>query len=158
MFTSSPKFEWSFSHLPRFNWSCWTIPKCSWFTQMFLIFPKTWMKFFSWPKFDEGCCNYHTIPVHSRAVSISPSWAKTFWTLFYGWFGNYFTLLGKIDTTSLTCESSCILCPNVENFWPNNGQFFSIGDTTASPYHALMTSTTAVWLNSTQDPSNHWYM
>jgi len=31
------------------------------------------MKFFSWPKFDEGCWNYHMIPVHSRAVSILPS-------------------------------------------------------------------------------------
>ena len=26
-----------------------------------------------------------------------------------------------------------IICPNVENFCPNNGQFFSVGDATASP-------------------------
>jgi len=26
-----------------------------------------------------------------------------------------------------------LLCPNVENFCPNNGQFFSVGDATASP-------------------------
>jgi len=43
---------------------------------MFLIFPKTLLKFFSWPKFDEGCWNSHMIPVHSRAVSILPSGAK----------------------------------------------------------------------------------
>jgi len=39
---------------------------------------------------------------------------------------------------SLTCEGSC---PNFENFCPNNGQFFSIGDVTASPAspcHMLM--------------------
>jgi len=43
---------------------------------MFLILPKTVLKFFSWPKFDEGCWNYHMIPVHSRAVFILPSGAK----------------------------------------------------------------------------------
>jgi len=31
-----------------------------------------------------------------------------------------------------------ILCPNVENFCLNNGQFFSVGDATASPCHTLM--------------------
>jgi len=82
------------------------------------------------------------ITVHSRAVFILPSGAKKngkivsdhfavlaiilplIWLLFYFW---------KIDTTSLTCECSCILCPNFENFCPNNGQFFSVGDTTTSP-------------------------
>jgi len=43
---------------------------------MFLILPKTLLKFFSWPKFDEGCWNYHMIPVHSRVVFILPSGAK----------------------------------------------------------------------------------
>jgi len=43
---------------------------------MFLIFPKTLSKFFGWTKLDEGCWNYHTIPVHSMAVSILPSGAK----------------------------------------------------------------------------------
>ena len=33
----------------------------------------------------------------------------------------------------LTCECSCILCPNFEKFCPNNGQFFSVGDATACP-------------------------
>jgi len=42
---------------------------------MFLLLPNT-VKFFSWPKFVEGCCNYHMIPVHSRAVTILPSGAK----------------------------------------------------------------------------------
>jgi len=51
-------------------------PNALYFTQMFLILPKTLLKFFSWPKFDEGCWNYHMIPVHSRAVFILPSGAK----------------------------------------------------------------------------------
>jgi len=33
----------------------------------------------------------------------------------------------------ITCECSCILRPNFENFCPNNGQFVSVGDATASP-------------------------
>jgi len=43
---------------------------------MFLILPKTLLKFFSWPKFDEGCWNCHMIPIHSGAVSILPLGAK----------------------------------------------------------------------------------
>jgi len=43
------------------------------FSQMFLILPKMLLKFFSWPKFDEGCWNFYLIPVHSRAVFILPS-------------------------------------------------------------------------------------
>ena len=76
MFLFSPKFDWSFSHLPRFNWSCWTLPKCSYFTQMFLNFTQNFITFFSWPKFDEGCWNYHMIPVHSRGVFTLPTGAK----------------------------------------------------------------------------------
>ena len=34
------------------------------------------LKFFKWTKFDEGCWNYQTIPVHLKAVSILPSEAK----------------------------------------------------------------------------------
>jgi len=47
-----------------------------------------------------------------------------------------------MDTTSLTCECSCILCPNFETFCPNNGQFFGVGAATtspASPCRTLMT-------------------
>jgi len=58
-------------------------------------------------------------------------------------FGHYFALVGKIGVISFTCECSCILCPNVENFCLNNGQFFSIGDATASlasPCRTLMLS------------------
>jgi len=33
----------------------------------------------------------------------------------------------------ITCECSCILCPNFEKFCPNNGQFLSVGDATAYP-------------------------
>jgi len=138
MFLFLPTFDWSFSHLPRFNWGCWTLPKCSYFTQMFLILPKPLLKFFSWPKFHEGCWNYHMIPVHSRAVFILPSGTKrngkiAFRPLFCRSFCYYFASVWKIGTTSLRCECSCILCPNFQNFCPNNGQFFSVGDATASP-------------------------
>jgi len=162
MFLFLRKFDWSFSHLPRLNWNCWTLPKCSYFTQMFLILPKTLLKFFGWPKFDEGYWNYHMIPVHSRAVFILPSGAKknrkivsdyfAVWSLLCHWFGYYFASVWKMNTTSLTCECSCILCPNFENFCPNNGQFFSVGDVTASPAfpcRTLMTSGNhgSIWAN-----------
>jgi len=39
----------------------------------------------------------------------------------------------------ITCERSCILCLNFENFFPNNGQFFSVGDATASLIPMLYT-------------------
>jgi len=42
---------------------------------MFPFLPKT-LNDFSWPKFDEGCWNYHMIPVHSSAVFILPPGAK----------------------------------------------------------------------------------
>jgi len=141
IFLFSPKFDWSFSHFPRFNWGCWTLPKCSYFTQMFLILPKTLLKLFNWPIFDEGCWNCHMIPVHSRAVFILPSRAKKNGKIVWDYFAVLvmifpliwllFCLNWKIDTTSLACECSCIL-------GPNNGQFFSVGDATASPCRTLM--------------------
>jgi len=103
-------------------------------TQMLLIywnvsnFTQNLNEFLWLAKFDEGCWNYHMIPVHSSAVAILPSVTKwmaklseiisPFWTLFCRWFGYYFVLFGKIDATSFTCECSCILCPNVEKFSP----------------------------------------
>jgi len=142
MFLFSPTFDWSFFHSPRFNWGCWTLPISSYFPLIFIILAITLLKFFSWPKFDEGCWNYHMIPVHSRAVFILPSGAKKnlpFWLLFCHWFGCYFASVWKINTTSLTCACSCILCPNCENFCPKNGQFFSVGDATAPPASACRT-------------------
>jgi len=117
---------------------------------MFLILPKTLLKFFSWPKFDEGCWNYHMIPVHSTPVFILPSGAKK-----NGIVSDYFAvlfislpLIWLLFCLSLenrhyliTCECSCILSPNFEYFCPNNGQFFSVGDATASsasPFHMLL--------------------
>ena len=106
-------------------------------------FTQNVLTFCSWPKFDEGCWNYHMILVHSRQCLFCHQGQKRmakqfqtilpFWLLFCRWFGYYFALVWKIDTTSLTCECSCMLCPNFENFCPNNGQFFSVGDATASP-------------------------
>jgi len=130
MFLFSPKFDWSFSHLPRFNWGCWTLPKWSYFTKFFQILHKTLAQIWSsWPKFGEGCWNYHMIPLHSRAVSILPSGAKNngkiavlaiilplIWLLFCLSLENRHYLIA--------CECSCILCPNFEHFCPNNGQFF----------------------------------
>jgi len=43
---------------------------------MFLILPKTLLKFLGWSKFDEGCWNYNMIPIHSMAMSILPSGTK----------------------------------------------------------------------------------
>jgi len=37
------------------------------------------------------------------------------------------------DTASLKSECSCIIRPNVQTICPNNGQFFSVEDATASP-------------------------
>jgi len=56
---------------------------------------------------------------------------------------------GKIDTASLKCERSCIICPNVQNFCPNNGQFSSVGDATASPCRTLMPAGTKY--------NQHWW-
>ena len=137
MFLFSPEFDWNFSQLPKFNWASWTLPKCCYYTQLFLILPKTLSKFFSWPTFDEGCWNYHVIPIHSRAMFILPSGTKNgkiavlaiilplMWLLFCLSLENRHYLI--------TCECSCILCPNFENFRTNNGQFFSVGYVTASP-------------------------
>jgi len=139
------------------------------FTQIFPIygnsfyFTQIWMKLsnftqnlneaFCWPKFDEGCWNYHMIPVNSSQVLILPSGAKkngkivsdylAVFVMILSLIWLHFAFVWKISTTSLTCECSCILCPNFENFCPNNGQFFSVGDATASsasPCHTLMTT------------------
>jgi len=109
---------------------------------MFLILPKTLLKFFSWPKFDESCWNNHMIPVHSRAVSILPSGAKKNDKIVSDYFAVLAIILPLIwllfslsleNRHYFTRECSGILCPNFENFCPNNGQFFSVGDATASP-------------------------
>jgi len=44
-----------------------------------------------------------------------------------------FAVDGKIDTISLKCECSCLICPIVEKCCPNNGQFSSVGYATAFP-------------------------
>jgi len=75
-----------------------------------------------------------------------------FWPLFCRWFGYYFTLVWKIHTTSLACEYSCILCQNFENFWPKNGQFFSVGDATASSASLCRT----LMLDGTRDNKQVW--
>ena len=72
------------------------------------------MNLFSWPKFDEGCWNYHMIPVHSRAVSGLPSGAKENGKIVLDYFGVLSTIMlliwilfcfsWKIDTTSLLRE------------------------------------------------------
>jgi len=114
----------------------------------FLILPNKLLNFCIWPKFDEGCWNYHMIPIHSRAVFILPSGAKKNGKIvsdYFAVFAIIFPLIWLLFCLSLenrhnliACECSCILCPNFENFCPNNGQYFSIGDATASPCHTLM--------------------
>ena len=82
---------------------------------MFLFSPKFDWSFSHLPKSNWSCC---TLPKCSYFTQI---------------FGYHFASVWKIDTTSLTCECSCILCPNFETFCPINGQFFNDGDATASP-------------------------
>jgi len=146
MFLFSPKFDWSFSHLPRYNWGCWTLPKCSYFTKFFQILPKTLDQFdlvgpnlmkaagiTTWFHFTQGQCLF----CHQRQKIIV--WAvlaiilPVIWLLFCLHLENRFYLI--------ECECSCILCPNFENFCPKNGQFFIVGDATASlasPCRTLM--------------------
>jgi len=125
---------------------------------MILISPKTWMNFFSWPKFDEGCWNYNMIPVHSRAMSILPSGAKKNGKRVFGYFAilaiilpliwPLFCLSWENNTTTIICECSCIICPNVENVCPNNDKFYSVGNgiaSPASPSHMLMSCTTILF-------------
>jgi len=62
------------------------------------------IRFFSWPKSDEGCWNYHMIPVH-LAVSILPLKAKNngkivsdylaVWAIILRLIGYYFAFVGK---------------------------------------------------------------
>jgi len=94
---------------------------------MFLTLHKTLVKFFSWPKCDEGCWIYHMIPMF-----ILPSGAKK-WPNILPLIWLLFCLSLEKRHYLITCECSCILCPNFENFCPNNGQFFSVGDATTSP-------------------------
>ena len=44
-----------------------------------------------------------------------------------------FAVDGNTENTSLKCECSCIICPNVQNFCPKNGQFSMVGDVITSP-------------------------
>ena len=64
-----------------------------------------------------------------KALSILPSEAKTGKIVS----AEFFSVDDKIDTTPLKREHSCIICPNVENFCPNNSHFSRVGDVTASP-------------------------
>jgi len=119
MFLFSPKFDWIFSHLPRFNWSCCTSPKCAYFTQIFLILLKTFLKLFSWPKFDESCWNYHMIPVNARAVSILPGtglsvwavsiWAVSVWPIWSGRFGLAVSVTGHFGQTMKSCRNLTLM-------------------------------------------------
>jgi len=77
------------------------------------------------------------IPVHLKVVSILPSEASKNDKIV-----SEELLLLMIDTTSLKCECSCTICPNVENGCPNNGIFSRVGDamaSLASPCRSLMT-------------------
>jgi len=44
-----------------------------------------------------------------------------------------FAVDGNTDNASHKCESSCIICPNVQNFCPKHSQPPIVGDATASP-------------------------
>jgi len=50
--------------------------------------------FFSWRKFDEGCWNYHEIPVQSKEVYVLPSGAREWQNnlRLFCHFGHYFAV------------------------------------------------------------------
>jgi len=129
MFLISPKNLKSFPHLPRFNW------KLLDHTQKFLILPQTWITFFNWPKFDDGYWNSQMILV--QEVTILPLGTVCFaHRVKKEWQNNLskaFAMDGNTDNTSLKCECSCTICPNIQKFCPKNGQFSIVGDATASP-------------------------
>jgi len=103
---------------------------------MFLILRKSWMNFFNEPKFGESCWNFHMIAVHSRTVCVAirgkKDWQNSLrlFCRFHHYFAvdivHYFAIVGKIDIISFERECSYTLCPNIVNFCPNNGQFFSL--------------------------------
>ena len=107
---------------------------------MFLILPKTWITFFNWPKIDEGYWNSHMILV--QEVTILPSGSVYFSVRgkkeWLNSLSKAFVVDGNTNTTTLKCKCSCIICPNVQNFCPKNGQFCIVGGETASPCHTLM--------------------
>jgi len=91
------------------------------------------------------------IPVHSGAVSVLPSGAKKNGKIVFDYFAVLAIILPFVwpllgfsweNRHHLTCiECSCMVCPNVERFCPNNGHFFSVGDviaSLASPCRMLM--------------------
>ena len=93
-------------------------------------------KFFSWPKFDESCWNYHMIPVHSRVMSNLPSGAKKNGKIISDYFAVFPIILPLIwpliwlsweNKHYLTCECSCILYSNVENFARIMPNFSALG-------------------------------
>jgi len=61
---------------------------------------------FSWPKCDEGCWNYHMIPVHSRAMFILPSGAKENGKIV----SDYFAVL--VNILPLICSLFCLSLEN----------------------------------------------
>ena len=147
VFLNVCNFKWSGCILFKLEWSCLKLPKIEW-------------RCSTWPEDEWSCCCLSRVdlvcwkllklfPIHGNVFNFTQIWIKlsqfaqillrllklifAIWLLFSRWFGYYFALIWKIDTTSLTQECSCILSPNFENFCPNNGQFFSVGDATASP-------------------------
>jgi len=102
---------------------------------MFLILPKTCITFFNWPKFDEGYWNSQMILV--QEVTILPSDSVYFAVRgkreWQNSLSKALAIDGNTDNTSLKCECSCIIWPNVQIFCPKNGQFSIVGDVTAPP-------------------------
>jgi len=85
------------------------------------------------------------IPIHSRAVFILPSGAKKNGKIVSDYFAVLAIILLLFCVTLenrhylITYECCCILCPNCENFCPNDGQFFSVGVVTACPASSCRT-------------------
>jgi len=115
---------------------------------MLLILPKTLFKFLigpnlmkaagiaTWFQFTQWQCQFchqgqkRMVVWDYFAVSL-----RLFCRFVHYFAVDLFTILPQFGNYTLPhyMECSCIFCPNFENFCPNNGQFFSFGDVTASP-------------------------
>jgi len=77
------------------------------------------------------------IPFARNPLRVTSEYLGNFFLLPKGMLGDASLLstnmnYGNTDTAPLKCECRCLICPNLQNYCPNYGQFSSFGDATAS--------------------------
>ena len=123
---------------------------------MFPNLPKTWMKVFSWPKFEKAVA-ITTWFQFSQGQFLFHCQGQKEWQnslRLFCRFGHYFALVGKIDTTPLTCECSCILCPNVENLARIMANFSALGMRPHPHAVRLWSELSSILIRERSDPRN----